>query len=86
LYLYSPQELATQAIASYYHYSQGLPLHTYGENISLAIGNIAVLIAFVLYKPESRLAALGALATPALLAGVMKMPKLLAALQVCLLR
>ena len=42
-------ELATQTIATLYHVSKRLPLSSYGENVSLGLGNCAILLAFVLY-------------------------------------
>jgi len=46
-------EIATQSIAVVYHYHQKFPLSAYGENISLGLGNVAIVLAFWLYSDSS---------------------------------
>lgn len=42
-------ELLTQSIATLYHINRGYPLASYGENVSLGLGNLAIIFAFVVY-------------------------------------
>jgi mannose-P-dolichol utilization defect protein 1 len=78
-------ELGTQVAASLYHWSLGLPLQTYGENISLGIGNLAIAAAFAAFTRggrTARLAALGTLALPVAMLPLLRFPGALGALQI----
>ena len=45
-------ELFSQSIAVFYHRANGFPLATYGENVSLGIGNMAILACFAKLHKE----------------------------------
>ena len=72
-------ELFSQSIAVLYHRAQGFPVATYGENLTLGAGNIAILAAFAAINHDPR--AIVSLAFPLLLSPLVRYPSLLALLQ-----
>jgi mannose-P-dolichol utilization defect protein 1 len=53
LFMYA-LELGTQSVAIFYSRCKGFPLSSYGENVSLGLSNIAILIAFAKYAKAAR--------------------------------
>jgi len=76
-------EVFSQVVAILYHRAHGFPLATYGENITLGGGNLAILAAFAAMERSAsrRGAAMLSLALPLLMAPLLRFPRLLAALQ-----
>ncbi len=46
-------EISTQTVATLYHVHKGFPFSSYGENVSLGIGNYAILLAFLFFGPST---------------------------------
>lgn len=72
-------ELLSQSIAVLYHRAHGFPVATYGENLTLGAGNVAILAAFAAINRDPR--AIVSLAFPILLSPLVQYPALLALLQ-----
>lgn len=83
LYVYSLSmyalETFSMTIATFYHILHSFPLSTYGENISLGAGNLAILLLY--YKYTKQKLALLYSAFPLVLLPLFRFPSLLIALQ-----
>jgi len=72
-------ELFSQSVAVFYHRVHGFPVSTYGENLTLGAGNVAILACFAAINRDPR--AIVSLLFPLLLAPLQRYPSLLSLLQ-----